>query len=145
MNLHKRSRREGGFSLIELMVVIAIIAMLAAVVGYNLIGSLEDAEVVAAKQQITQLKNALINYRVVFKKFPSQDEGLQALVKNEKNRNFLDQDAVPNDPWGNEYIYKLEGSRDYEIISYGADGQPGGSGIDADISSKNLSEDEDGN
>lgn len=141
MHTRTRKRGAGGFSLIELMVVIAIIAMLAAVVGYNLIGSLEDAESVAAKQQIEQLKGALISYRLVFKQFPSESDGLDALVKNEKNRNFLDQDEVPKDPWGNDYIYKLEGSRDFEIISYGADGQPGGTGVDADISSKNLGED----
>ena len=131
---------EAGFTLIELMVVIAIIAMLAAVVGYNVLGSLEDAEVTVAKAEISTFKSALINYRVVFKKFPTNEEGLQALIQNEKDRKFLDRDSIPLDPWDNPYLYKLEGSRNFSIISYGADGVPGGSGLDADISSANLSE-----
>ena len=136
----RRRGSEAGFTLIELMVVIAIIAMLAAVVGYNVLGSLEDAEVTVAKAEINTFKSALINYRVVFKKFPTNEEGLQALIQNEKSRKFLDRDDIPLDPWGNPYLYKLEGSRDYSIVSYGADGVPGGSGLDADISSANLSE-----
>lgn len=134
----RRRRSEAGFSLIELMVVIAIIAMLASVVAYNVLGALEDAEVTVAKDEITSFRTALMNYRIVFKKFPTNEEGLQALVQNEKNRMFLDR--IPLDPWDNPYVYKLEGSRDYSVISYGADGVPGGSGLDADISSANLSE-----
>lgn len=129
---------EAGFSLIELMVVIAIIAMLAAAVGYRVLGALEDAEVTTAKAEISAFKSALINYRIVFKTFPSNEQGLNALVQNEKNRKFLDR--VPLDPWNNDYVYKLEGSRDFTIMSYGADGVPGGEGPDADISSADLSE-----
>ena len=131
---------EAGFSLIELMVVIAIIAMLAAVVGFNVLGSLEDAEVTVAKAEISAFKSALINYRVVFKQFPTNEQGLQALIQNEKDRKFLDRGQIPLDPWKNPYIYKLEGSRDFSIVSYGADGVPGGSGLDADISSTDLTE-----
>ena len=136
----RRRGSEAGFTLIELMVVIAIIAMLAAVVGYNVLGALEDAEVTVAKAEINTFKSALINYRVVFKKFPTNAEGLQALIQNEKSRKFLDRDKIPLDPWNNPYLYKLEGSRDFSVISYGADGVPGGSGLDADISSANLSQ-----
>ena len=138
-----RQRRgsEAGFSLIELMVVIAIIAMLAAVVGFNVLNALEDAEITAAKAEISAFKSALINYRVVFKKFPTNEEGLQALIENDKDRKFLDRNKVPLDPWDNPYVYKLEGSRDFTIVSYGADRVPGGSGLDADISSADLSED----
>ena len=136
-------RRRGfqtGFTLIELMVVIAIIAMLASVVAYNVLGSLEDAEITVVKAEISTFKSALINYRVVFKKFPTNEEGLQALIQNEKNRKFLDTNNIPLDPWDNPYLYKIEGSRNFSIMSYGADGVPGGSGLDADISSANLSD-----
>lgn len=138
--MRRRRGSEAGFSLIELMVVIAIIAMLAAVVGVNVLGSLEDAEITAAKAEINAFKSALINYRVVFKKFPTNEEGLQALIQNEKDRKFLDRNEVPLDPWDNPYIYKLEGSRDFTIVSYGADGVPGGTGVDADLSSADLNE-----
>lgn len=134
---NQRRRGSGGFTLIELMVVIAIIAMLAAIVGYNVIGSLEDAEVTTAKQQISNLKSALINYRVKFKRFPSTEEGLNALVSNEKGENLLDRKEVPLDPWGNPYQYRLEGGS-FVITSFGADGQPGGEGNNADISSDSI-------
>jgi general secretion pathway protein G len=130
-------RKDGGFTLIELMVVIAIIAMLAAVVGYNVIGSLDDAQITTAKQQIANFKSALISYRVKFSKFPSTEEGLDVLVHNEKDVNFLDAKEVPLDPWGNPYEYKYDGTN-YVITSYGADGQPGGTGNNADISSDAL-------
>lgn len=135
----RRARRghDGGFTLIELMVVIAIIAMLAAVVGFNVIGALDDAQVTTAKQQIQNFKSALISYRVKFSKFPSTEEGLDALINNEKGVNLLDSKQVPLDPWGNAYVYKFEGGT-YVITSYGSDGQPGGTGDAADISSDSL-------
>ena len=97
--MRRRRGSEAGFSLIELMVVIAIIAMLAAVVGFNVLNALEDAEITAAKAEISAFKSALINYRVVFKKFPTNEEGLQALIENDKDRKFLDRNKVPLDPW----------------------------------------------
>lgn len=130
---------EAGFTLIELMVVIAIIAMLAAVVGYNVLGSLGEAEMTTAKIQIKNFQSALVAYRLAFKRFPSTEEGLEALVKNAKDRVFLDAKQVPLDPWGNRYVYTLEGSRDFTIMSYGADGVTGGEDENADISSADLS------
>lgn len=137
----RRRASEAGFSLIELMVVIAIIAMLASVVAFNVIGSLEDAEITTAKTEISTFKAALVAYRLSFKRFPTNEEGLRALIENEKNRKFLDSNRVPKDPWNNDYVYKIEGSRNFTISSYGADGVPGGEGVDADISSANLSDD----
>ena len=133
----KRRTREGGFTLIELMVVIAIIAMLAAVVGFNVIGAIDDAQVTTAKQQISNFKSALISYRVKFSRFPTTDEGLDALINNDKGVNLLDAKEVPKDPWGNSYVYTFEGGN-YVITSYGSDGQPGGTGDAADISSDSL-------
>lgn len=133
-------RRSGaeGFTLVELMVVIAIIAVLATIVGVNVLGAMDDADVSKAQAQIRNFKTALTAYKLKFKKFPSTSEGLEALVNNPKGINFLDASEVPLDPWRNAYHYTLEGARDFVVVSYGADGSPGGSGYDADISSDSL-------
>ena len=134
--MKQRRRSAAGFTLVELMVVIAIIAALATIVGVNVLGALDEGDVANAKAQIRNFKTALTSYRIAFSKFPSSGEGLNALVNNPK-KNFLDSNSVPKDPWGNDYVYKLENNRPI-IISYGADGAPGGSGLDADISSEDL-------
>lgn len=132
-------RNNGGFTLVELMVVIAIIAALATIVGVNVLGSMDDADVGAAQAQIRNFKTALTSYKITYKKFPTASEGLEALVNNPKGKNFLDSKTVPTDPWGNPYIYSADGSSGFKIVSYGADGSPGGTGYDADISSDDLS------
>lgn len=135
-----RSRKASvaGFTLIELMVVIAIIAGLATIVGVNLFSALSRADVTNAQAQISNFKTALMGYKIEFKKFPTTAEGLEALISNAKGTSFLDGTTVPTDPWGNPYVYTSEGSKSYKIVSYGADGVPGGSAEDADISSDNL-------
>ena len=138
LNEQSRAARETeGFSLIKLMVVIAIIAMLATAVGVGMFGALDDANVAKAQAEISSFKTALIAYKIAFKKLPASGEGLNALVNNPK-KNFLDANAVPMDPWGNPYVYTLEGGNNFTIVSYGADGTPGGSDLNADISSANL-------
>ena len=124
-----------GFTLVELMVVIAIIAVLATIVGVNVLGAMDDADVAKAQAQIRNFKTALVSYKLKFKKFP---QSLDALVSNEKGIQFLDSKEVPLDPWGNPYAYTLESARKYRIVSYGADGTAGGSGYDADIDSDSL-------
>lgn len=137
--MEKRERRaQAGFTLVELMVVIAIIAILATLVGYKVMNAFDDASVAQAKAQIRQFKTALLSYRLKYNHYPSTAEGLDALVKNDKNISFLDSTEVPKDPWGNPYVYSCDGSRDFRIISYGADGKEGGSEIDADIDSSQL-------
>ncbi|HOZ44985.1 MAG TPA: type II secretion system major pseudopilin GspG [Candidatus Hydrogenedentes bacterium] len=138
----KRRSGTAGFTLVELMVVIAIIAVLATIVGVNVLGAMDDADVAQAQAQIKNFKTALVSYKLKFKKFPSTGEGLEALVNNAKGVNFLDQKNIPLDPWNNAYQYTLEDPRTFRIVSYGADGAPGGSGYDADIDSENLSTEE---
>jgi len=135
----KRQKRRGGnksgFTLVELMVVISIIAVLAAIVGYNVLGSVDEGNIAAAKAQIKQFDTALVAYKIKFKKFP---ESLDALVNPPEGDPILTARSIPSDPWGNPYVYQLEGSRKYVIISYGADGAAGGEDVDKDIRSDDL-------
>ncbi len=128
-----------GFTLIELMVVIVIIGLLAALVVPCYIGAADKAKVTAAKTQINLLKSALTMFKLEMGEYPTTSEGLEALINNGK-KNFLDQDSVPLDPWGMPYIYSCPGSQghDFEIISYGSDRAPGGTGYAADIVSWDL-------
>ncbi len=136
-------RRKGhgdeGFTLIELMVVIVILALLATIVGTNLLGATEDANVATAKTQIKNLQTALMAHKLKLKTFPTTSEGLEALINN-SHGNFLDSDSLPLDPWDNPYDYTSPGAQghEYEIVCYGADGQPGGTSYDADIVSWDL-------
>lgn len=131
----KRRRGTAGFTLIELMVVISIIAVLATIVGYNVIGAMDDASVAQAKSQIRSFKTALLAYRLKFNRFPDAAAGLGALLENEKGIKFLDSNVIPKDPWGNDYVYSSDSAREFHVVSYGADGRPGGSGYDEDIDS----------
>jgi general secretion pathway protein G len=137
------SRRERGFTLIEIMVVVVIIGLLAAIVAPNLIGNIDRAAVTRARADIRTIDNALNLYRLDNFRYPSSDEGLQALVTNPGAasapnwKQYLR--SVPSDPWNNDYEYASPGRQgDYEIYTFGADGQEGGEGINADIGSWNL-------
>ncbi|HRK34133.1 MAG TPA: type II secretion system major pseudopilin GspG [Candidatus Hydrogenedentes bacterium] len=134
------ARRDAGFTLIELMVVIVIIGMLAAIVVPRFMGAAGKASVTAARAQISSFKTSLQMYKLDNNTYPKSAEGLEALIKNEKGRNYLEQEVVPKDPWGNAYIYACPGQngRDFDIVSLGADGSPGGEGENADIVSWNL-------
>lgn len=135
----RRRARQAGVTLIEMLVVMTIIALFAALVGPKLWKNVDTAKITAARAQIHGFKGALRNYRLETGTFPTSEQGLQALrLKPTDVPNwagpYLDQD-VPMDPWGRAYVYKYPGEHGDEpdIISLGADGQPGGEGTNADI------------
>lgn len=129
-----------GFTLLELLVVIVIIGMLAAYVGPKYFSQLSKSEVTLAKAQLEAFVRALDNFRVDVGRYPRSEEGLAALTGKPADVDkwhgpYLKKD-IPQDPWGNVYIYVSPGSKsDFEILSYGKDGAPGGSGDNADIGS----------
>ena len=131
--LLRRVRRRAGLTLVEIMVVIAIIGTLMAVVAVNVLGSMDDANVSATEIQIKRIEDNLIIYAAKHKgKFPKTSDGLEAA------KQYFPNNAVPTDAWGNAFEYYspgTNGDNDYEIISLGKDGQEGGEGADADIKS----------
>ena len=135
-----------GFTLVEILVVIAIISLLAGVVLLNIAPQIGMGSQAAAKAQIQVLSSAATTYRMAHGRYPTQQQGLEALVRkpaqepipeNYPDSGYLSGRSVPLDPWKNPYIYLCPGRQNepFEILSYGADGEPGGSGADADVSS----------
>jgi general secretion pathway protein G len=137
----QRNHREAGFTLIEIMVVIAIIGILATLIVPNIMGRPDEARATAAKHDVGTINQALKLYRLDIGRYPTTEQGLKALVErptsepipqNWKTGGYLS--SVPKDPWGNAYHYSNPGTRgEIDVISYGADGKPGGTGTDADI------------
>lgn len=138
--IHSKAGR--GFTLLELLVVIVIIGLLAAYVGPKYFSQLGKSEVTVAKAQIEAFEKALDTYRLDVGRYPSTEEGLGALLAAPAtagakwNGPYLKK-GVPQDPWGRAYQYKAPGAKaEFEITSLGKDGQPGGEGDNADISSQ---------
>lgn len=135
------ARRERGFTLLELLVVLVIIGMLAALVGPRYFSQLGKSQATIARAQIDVLSKAIDNFRLDVGRYPTAEEGLPALVVRPVSADkwagpYLKKD-VPPDPWGHPYVYQVPGTKgDYVVISYGRDGQAGGAGEDADISSE---------
>ncbi len=135
-----------GFTLIEIMVVVIIIGLLAALVVPQVIDRVDEARVTKARQDIQALETALAMFRLDNSRYPTTDQGLQALVQQPTDpsiRNWRPGGyikRISKDPWGNDYQYVYPGTRgrEYDLFSLGADGQPGGEGIDADIGNWNL-------
>jgi len=146
MNNALRDNR--GFTLIEIMVVIVILALLAALVGPKIMGRSDDAKISVAKNQIRQIESALKLYKLDNGVYPSTEQGLAALItkptvgvipKNYKAEGYLESKQVPQDPWKTDYIYLSPGEHgDYDLCSLGADSVKGGEEKNADICSYDM-------
>ena len=141
MNLRTRPRtRRRGFTLIELMVVVLILAVLAALVVPRIVGSGEQAKVGAAKSDLATIKSLLDQFHLDNGRYPTTEEGLAVLSARsapsglESTFKTLSSKDITSDPWGHPYVYDLQSSEQYTVTSYGADGVEGGSGNDADLS-----------
>lgn len=139
-----------GFTLIELMIVIVIMGILATLLVPRIMDKPDDARRLKAKMDIKNIESALKLYKLDSGSYPTTDQGLEALIKKPeappvpakwKEGGYLDGTSVPKDPWSRVYYYASPGQdgKDYEISTYGNDGEPGGTGKDADISSTDLS------
>jgi len=137
-----------GFTLIEIMVVVVIIGLLAAVIVPQVIDKVEEARVAKTKQDIQAIETALTMYRLDNSKYPSTDQGLRALTEQPSDPSVRHWrpggyvQRISKDPWGNDYQYLNPGtrSRNFDLFSLGADAQPGGEGQDADIGNWNAAE-----
>ena len=153
MNRYFRSAAGGGwlqrgFTLIEIMVVITILGILAALIVPRVVGRTDDARIAAAKQDIASIQQALKLYRLDNGSYPTTEQGLRSLLAkptiepippNWKQGGYLERSNVPKDPWGNEYKFLNPGLRgEIDVFSYGRDGAAGGEGVDADIGSWQL-------
>ncbi len=137
-----------GFTLIELMVVLVILGVLAGLIVPRIMGRPEEARRMKARIQIQSIETALKLYNLDNGYYPSTEQGLQALVdspaagqqpKAWRDGGYLEKGKIPQDPWGNDYIYLSPGvNGDFDITSYGADGEPGGDGKNADVNSWEL-------
>ena len=140
-------RRERGFTLIEIMVVVIIIGLLAAIVAPQVIGRVDDAQIEKARADIRNIESAMNLYRLDNFTYPSTEQGIDALVNkpNDPNvRNWNDGGylaRMPKDPWGNPYQYLSPGQHSaIDIYTLGADGRPGGEGIDGDLGNWDVAE-----
>jgi general secretion pathway protein G len=140
LSMHRRERVQ-GFTLIELMVVLVIIGVLAALIVPNVLDRADDARVTAARTDVNNLMQALKLYRLDNQRYPAADQGLEALVRKPTTgavppnwRPYLEK--LPNDPWGRPYQFVNPGVKgEIDVFSFGADGQPGGEGANADVGS----------
>lgn len=136
----KNKKRATGFTLIELLVVLVILGLLAGLVGPNVMKYVGSSKIEVARAQLEDLSAGLDLFKLDVGRYPTDDEGLQVLVEGNDsipgwNGPYLRKKRVPLDPWNNAYVYAIPGQgSDYDLISLGADGEPEGSGENADLS-----------
>jgi len=140
----RKNSAEAGFTLVEMLVVITIIGLIMGLIGPRVLNYLNESKVKSARIQLQSFSSALDLFYLDAGRYPTTAEGLAALVQRTPgvgawNGPYLKGGSVPNDPWNHPYVYRAPGDRGpYDIISYGSDGQEGGSGLAADISMENL-------
>ena len=147
-NQAARNAARAGFSLVEIMVVVVIIGLLASIVGVAVFNEMDKGKQNAARAQMRSLQTALDLYRLDCGSYPTTDQGLEVLVsatagktcRRYKESGYLQERKVPADPWDNKYQYVRPGpnGEPYIITSFGADGQSGGDGADADIATNDV-------
>jgi len=138
----------GGFTLLEIIVVVFILSLLVAIVAPKIMGRTDDAKIADAKVQIKNFETALKLYKIDNGSYPTTEQGLESLIEKPttgqvpgkyREGGYLEQKKIPLDPWGNPYMYVSPGVHgDFDILSYGADGKEGGEGKDADIKSWDM-------
>jgi general secretion pathway protein G len=141
-DLIARASSNAGFTLIEIMAVVLIIGLLSTIVGVSIFAQVDKGRVTSASVQISNLESVLELYRMDNARYPTTEQGLDALInetdgaKNFPPGGYLQKRRIPEDPWGNPYEYEQPGQNNthsFDLWSYGADGKPGGDGVDADI------------
>jgi general secretion pathway protein G len=145
MEIFKRKKGERGFTLIELMVVIVILGILAGLIIPRIMGRPDEARRAKARMQIESIETALKLYKLDSGNYPTTEQGLRALVeqpaigppaKNWRQGGYLEKGRIPKDPWDRDFVYISPGVHgDYDMSSFGADGEPGGEGKNKDINS----------
>ncbi|MBW1667356.1 MAG: type II secretion system major pseudopilin GspG [Deltaproteobacteria bacterium] len=146
--MKSRKIRDQGFTLIEIMIVLVILGILVWQLAPRIMGKPEEARRIKAQMDISTLETALKLYKLDNGRYPSTEQGLQALVeppsvgvlpRKWRKGGYLEKGKIPKDPWGGDYVYLCPGLHgDFDIISYGADGQPGGEGNDRDVNNWEL-------
>ena len=138
-NRRRRPRGEAGYSLIEILIALAIVALLIGVAGPRVFALFERGKQKVAGIQIEQVQQSLDFFRLDMRRYPTTEEGVDALLNRPAagaelwSGPYIDKASGLTDPWGNPYVYRATGASGYELISYGADGAPGGDGENADI------------
>jgi len=140
-NYEIRNAKRRAFTMIEIMAVIVIIGILAGIVAVSVVGKIDKARVISTKASLKMLHSAVIQFKLDTGRYPTEEEGLQALIEQPTDvtgwntGGYLETTTLPKDAWGNDFVYQLlpESGKPFVIISYGANGEEGGEGYDADL------------